>query len=147
MSNENTTMSPGSFRKTSLLAGAFIALAYVSCTSLLTVAGNVLATTMPYLAGVGMFVALLSIFGAMLMTFRKLRKNAKKEAAIMESYIALAVIGTMGYCLAACVQTFQPNGDPASFWTYAATAAAVFVGIFGGGKYAAALFEAGGQKK
>jgi len=129
-------------KRNSLIVGAFLGLVGVSCYSLVTLFG-VITTAAPYIAGVGMFVGLFAIFAAIIATLKQVRKTAQKEVAIWDCYVAVAVIGVMGYFLAACVATFQPGANPSEFWTNGATAAAIFAMLFGGGKYAAELFNAG----
>lgn len=144
MSNENIGATSSS-RKNAFYFGAFLALLYVTFTGLWGMAAGMFATTAPYVAGVAMFAGLLSIFGSMVMALKKVRRNTAKQAMIMDCFIATAVIGVAGFFLAACVQTFQPGGNPADLWTHGAIATAIFTGLFGGGKYMAELFIAGGK--
>ena len=132
-------------RRTSLLVGAFLALVCVCYYSLVGFA-SVVSIATPYLAGIGMFAGLLSIFGTIIFTLKKIRKSARKEAAIFDCYIAIAVIGVAGYFLAACVQTFQPNGNPAELWIHGAASAAAFAFLFTSGSWLRDLFNAGGAK-
>ncbi len=132
--------------RNSMLVGAFIALFGVSCYSLFGLFG-VVNVVMPYVAGVGMFVALLSIFSAIIATLKRARRSNAKQVVIWDCYAAVAVIGVMGYFLAACVQTFQPDGNAAEYWSNGAVAAAVFAMLFGGGKYIGQLLAAGKNSK
>ena len=142
MLNEST----GVKGKGAFYLGAFLALIYVCFTGIWGAAGTVIATSFPYMAGVGMFAALLAIFGAIVLTLKKVRKNSRKQIAIMDCYIAVAVIGVAGYFLAACVQVFQPGANPADLWVHGAVSAAIFTAIFGGGRYMAQTYIAGGKK-
>lgn len=127
--------------------GACAALICV-CIYLMFGIGSVISTITPYIAGVVMFVALLAIFGSIFLTLKKIRKNAQKQVAMLDCYVAIAVIGCTGYFLAACVQTFQAGGNPAMFWSYGAASAATFAALILGGKCLADLFNSGaGSKK
>jgi hypothetical protein len=136
-----------SSRLNAFYVGGFLALVFVSIKTLTGVTSVFVGDVMPYIAGVGMFAALIAIFAVLIGTLKSVRKVAKKEAAIWDCYVAVAIIGTMGYFLAACVATFQHGADPSEFWTAGATSAACFAMLFGGGKYAAELFNAGKNAK
>jgi hypothetical protein len=131
---------------TSIAVGAFLALLGVSVYSLFGLYGAI-SVAMPYVAGVGMFVALLSVFGAIIATLKRARKTVNKQILIHDCFIAVAVIGVMGYLLAACVQTFQPGGNPADYWTYGGLSGAGFLALFFSGQFLGPLFNAGQTPK
>lgn len=133
-----------SSRRTSLMVGAFIALVIVVGYSLVGI-GTFINVAAPYVAGTGMFVALLSIFGVIIATLKKVKKSARKQLAMMDCYIAVAIIGVAGYFLAACVQTFQPGGNPADLWVLGAGSAAVFAALFSSGSFLSSMYAAGGK--
>lgn len=141
--DNNAELANGNPRFKAFRAGAFITLFCVTCYALFGITSTVIFTATPYVAGVGMFVALLAIFGTIFSTLKKVRKTARKEAIIWDCYVAIAIIGVAGYFLAACVQTFVPGANPAIFWQYGAGAAAGFAALFMGGKYANKLFNSG----
>jgi hypothetical protein len=147
MTNLNPIPASQNAKVNSFYFGAFLALVIASGYSLYGIAGVVISTATPYVAGVGMFVALLSVFGALITTMKKVRKSAGKQAMIGDCFMATAIIGVTGYLLAACVQTFQPGGNPAEYWTDGALAAATFAALFLGGKYGTSLMAAGQTQK
>ena len=145
MSIENIPAKARGFRMNAFIFGAVLALIYIWFHGFWAGTLHTIALVTPYLAGVGMFVGLLTIFGTILATLRKVRNNAGRDNAIWDCYIAIAVIGVTGYFLAACVQTFQPGGNPAELWTTGAIAAASFAALFGSGKMLRGFFIAGGK--
>lgn len=135
----DTTAQPNSYL-TAFLGGGFITLVGLSTA---TMVGKVVATALPYVAGAGMFVGLLSIFGVLVLILKSARRKATKEALIQDAYRALAIIGVMGYFLAACVETFMPGGVPSVFWTSGTVAAIIFATLFGSSKFLGKLYENG----
>lgn len=153
MSNENSCgqaqteacsneQQPNSYL-TAFLGGGFVTLVGLSTASLI---GKVVATAMPYVAGAGMFVGLLSIFAVLVLILKSARRKASKEALIQDAYRALAIIGVAGYFLAACVETFMPGGNASAFWTAGTFAAIVFATLFGTSKFLGKLYENGASK-
>lgn len=134
-------------RLASIGVGAVIAAVGLSVYSLFQLAGTVFAAAFPFVAGVTLFVGLMTVFLSIVYTLKGVRKSARKQFAIWDCYTALAIIAVLGYFLAACVATFQPGANPSALWTNGIAAAAFFVCLFGGGKWAGALFNESGKSK
>ncbi len=150
MSNENTNpveqVDGDKGRLFSLGAGALLAAIALSIYSLFKLVGFVATSAFPYVAGVTLFAALMSVFISIVFMLKRIRRSAQKSVAITDCYRALAVIGVLGYFAAACVATFQPGADPSSLWTYGVGSAALFGMLFAGGKFAKQLFNESGDK-
>ena len=130
----------------SLCFGAFLASAVLTIYTVLKLLGNVLVTATPYLAGGALFLTLCTVFLSTLASLRSMRKGARKTFAVADTYAALSVISVMGFYIAACVQTFQPGGNPGQYWTTGTVTALSFAALFACGKYGAELFRAGNSK-
>lgn len=148
MSNDNAAdLANGNPRFKAFWAGASITLFCVTCYALFGITASVIFTISPYVAGLGMFVALLAIFASIIGVMKKVRKSAHKEAIIWDCYVGIAIIGVAGYFLAACVQTFVPGANPAILWQYGAGAAASFATLFFVGKFINDVFKSGKNAK
>jgi hypothetical protein len=129
----------------SLLFGAYAATAVLALYSLVQFVGSIVTTAVPYALGATLFVSLTAIFLSVIGTLKKMRKGARKTAAVYDTYAAIAVISVLGYFAAACVATFQPGGHATDLWTSGATAAIGWGLLFACGKYGAELFRDGGK--
>lgn len=127
-------------RRLSFTAGALIALLLVSSYCIPAIVGAI-STATPYLAGVAMFITLLAILSTVVRTISSKRKSKSRQNLPADCFTALAVLGVSGYLIAACVQTFQPGGNPADLWSAGAFTAAVFVAIYSGFNYLPALMS------
>lgn len=125
----------------SLLFGAYSATAVLAIYSLINIVGTAINTIVPYIAGGTLFVVLTTIFLTILGTLKKHRKGARKTLATWDTFGAIAIITVLGYFAAACVATFQPGNYAADLWTNGAISALLWSFLFGGGKYAAELFN------
>ena len=152
MSNENinpveqTNEAGDKGRLFSLGAGALLAAVVLSIYSLFKLVGFVATSAFPYVAGVTLFAALMSVFISIVFMLKRIRRSARKNVAITDCYRSLAVISVLGYFAAACVATFQPGTDPSQLWSYGIGSAALFAMLFAGGKFAMQLFNDGADK-
>lgn len=134
-------------RLASLGVGAVIAAVVLSVYSLFKLAGTVFVTAFPFVAGGTLFVGLMTVFISIVYTLKNVRRSSRQQFAIWDCYNALAIIAVLGYFLAACVATFQPGASANTLWTHGIVAAAFFVCLFGGGKWAGTLFNDGANSK
>lgn len=101
------------------------------------------STVLPWLAGAALFSVLLGTFFVLLQWLKKMRRS---QYAFWDCYTAIGVVSVLGFFAGACVQTFQPGGQPLVMWTYAALSAIVFASCFAVGKFAGIVWEAGRQQ-
>lgn len=145
---ETPTPTPerGKGRMFSLGLGAVVAAVLLSGYALVSLISGVVISAAPFLAGGALFVTLMTVFLSIVVTLKKMRRSSRKTFAILDCYMALAVIAVLGYFLAACVATFQPGNDASALWTHGVAAASIFALLFTSGKWAGQLFKDGASK-